>query len=234
LSPGSGVQIVACTGFHLRKYYPTGYWLWNAGVNEGRAYFVREITEGLEETRETGQPVRAGFIKIACEDDIARVPAALLEAATLASLETGAAIEVHTEKGAEAEEIVGTLTGYGLQTDRIILCHIDKRPDFELHRALAQEGVLLEYDTFYRPEYQPETNVWPLLEKMIAASLERQIVIATDMADPGMWTRLGGTPGLTGLVTQIVPRLQAVGFGETTISQLVGGNIANRLAHSEN
>jgi hypothetical protein len=32
----------------------------------------------------------------------------------------------------------------GVQPDKIILFHIDKRPDLGLHQALAQEDVLLE------------------------------------------------------------------------------------------
>src|SRR5512133_2966122 len=30
LSRASQVQIIACTGFHRRKYYPAAYWLWEA------------------------------------------------------------------------------------------------------------------------------------------------------------------------------------------------------------
>ena len=89
---------------------------------------------------------------------------------------------------------------------------------------------MLEYDTFYRPKYQPDENVWPLIERMVAEGLGGQVAIATDMAEATMWSRLGGSPGLTGLVTQIVPRLEALGFAPGTIRSLVGENIATRLA----
>jgi phosphotriesterase-related protein len=234
LSRASGVHLVACTGFHLRKYYPPDYWLWQASVSEAQAYFVREIREGLAETRKIDQPVRAGCIKVACEVSVTQSPAALLEAAAMASLETGLAIEVHTEKGAEAEKIVAWFTRYDLRPERLILCHLDKRPDLDLHRHLAQQGVMLVYDTFYRPKYQPDKNVWPLLERMVADGLERQIAIATDMAEASMWSRLGGGPGLVGLITKIIPRLQNIGFEQSTIERLVGQNIANRLAQPTN
>ncbi len=232
LSHASRVHLIACTGFHLRKYYPPGYWLWQASADEAQAYFMREITEGLEETRRTAQPVRASFIKIAFEEDVNEMPAALVEAAVIAGLETGVAIAVHTEKGAGAERIVDLLAQYGLSAERLVLYHLDKRPDLGLHQALAQQGVMLEYDTFYRPRYQPEENVWPLLQQMVAGGFDGQIAIATDMADRSMWSRLGRGPGLTGLITQIIPRLQSVGFGPSTVKQLVGENIAHRLAHS--
>jgi phosphotriesterase-related protein len=230
LSRASGVHIVACTGFHLKRYHPPGYWLWQAGVDEARAYFVSEIADGLRETLELAQPVRAGFIKIACEANLDDMPAAPLEAAALASLETGAAIEVHTERGAAAEKIVSLFVNRGLSPDRLIICHIDKRPDPGLHRALAEQGVLLEYDTFFRPKYRPEQHVWPLLEKMVAGGFERQVALATDLADAALWSRLGKGPGLAGLLTQIVPQLQDIGFKPATIKRLAGENIASRLA----
>lgn len=238
LSRASGVHVVACTGFHLERYYPPDHWLWRADIDEARAHFVREITEGLEETRALAQPVRAGFIKIACQPTVATSPAVLIEAAAEASLETGALIGVHTEKGADAETIVALLLRCGIDASRLVIFHMDKRPDFGLHRDLAQQGVLLEYDTFYRPKYRPDQNVWPLLEKMVAAGLEGQVAIGTDMADRALWSRLGGGLGLVGLVTRIVRRLQEIGCTPATIKRLVGENITIRLirgtSHSNN
>jgi phosphotriesterase-related protein len=153
-----------------------------------------------------------------------------MEAAAQAAAETGAAVEIHTEKGAEAEHIVASMGRFGLEGGRIVLCHVDKRPDFELHRDLAQAGVMLEYDTFYRPKYRPEEGVWPLLERMLAAGCDAQVAIATDMADASMWSRLRGGPGLTGLLTDIKPRLEKLGVQTETIEGLVGINIAGRLA----
>jgi predicted metal-dependent phosphotriesterase family hydrolase len=231
LSRATGVHLVACTGFHLRRYYPSDHWLWRASADEASAYFVRELNVGLEETLGEGSPVRAGFIKVACEKEVRETPRALLEAAAAASRETGAAIMVHTERGSDAEGIVAFFAELGVGMDRLVLCHMDKRPDLGLHRDLAQRGILLEYDTFYRQKYEPERNVWPLLEGMIADGWDRQIAIATDMAEARMWARLGGGPGLVGLIRHIVPRLQAVGCGASTIRRLVGENIVNRLAY---
>lgn len=229
----SGVRIVACTGFHLRRYYPAEAWIYQptTGVDEVQAYFVEEIKLGLRETQFLVQPVRAGFIKIACEADLSQVPAHLIEAAARAGIETGVAIEVHTEKGAEAEKIAHRFDLYGFPLTRLVLCHIDKRPDLGLHTELAQAGVTLEYDTFYRPKYKPEQNVWPLLEKMVAAGLAHRVVLATDMAEAAMWTRLGGQPGQTAFTGQILPRLQTLKIAPLVIQGLVGGNIAGLLAH---
>jgi predicted metal-dependent phosphotriesterase family hydrolase len=230
LARESQVYIVACTGFHLQKYYPPGHWLFQLSVDGGYALFLREITQGLEETLENEEPVHAGFIKVACEEEFGNSPMALIEAAAMASLQTGAAVGVHTEKGADAERIISLLMDFGLRADRVVLCHMDKRPDFGLHCTLAQEGVMLAYDTFYRPKYRPEENVWPLLTRMVGGGLDRQVSLATDIAEAKMWSRMGNGPGLPGFITQIIPRLEALGFEPDTIRRLVGENITCCLA----
>jgi phosphotriesterase-related protein len=121
----------------------------------------------------------------------------------------------------------------GLPTRKLILCHMDKRPDFALHRSLAQNGIALEYRTFFRPKYHPDQNVWPLLHRMVEAGLENHVVIATDMADVPVWQRLGAGPGLTALLAAIIPRLKNIGHPFSTVRKLTGEDTAHRLARAE-
>ena len=107
---------------------------------------------------------------------------------------------------------------------------MDKRPDTALHRELAAEGVLLEYDTFFRPQYDPERNLWPLLEGMLNAGMAGSIALATDLADSALWQTSGG-PGLAGLLTVVQARLRVMGVRDHTIRALLGANITQRLAH---
>jgi len=111
-----------------------------------------------------------------------------------------------------------------------VICHIDKRPAFGVHQELARFGVLLEYDTFYRPKYEPEKNAWSLVENMVQAGMAGNICLATDMAEAEMYTAIGGGPGLASLPGAIKTRLQTMGIPETDISKILGGNIARRLA----
>lgn len=230
LADASGVNIVACTAFHLCRYYPPDYWIFIASTDTAAEYFITELKGNLDETRNMSPTVRAGFIKIACEETLERSPRHLIQAAVAASMETGAAIEVHTEKGVDAERILEYMIGLGLPVNKLVLCHMDKRPDLNLHCELARAGVLLEYDTFYRPKYHPEANVWPLLVGMVEAGFGSRVAIATDMADRNMWSYLAEGPGLTGLLLQIIPRMKELGFKPDAIQQLSGGNIAACLA----
>jgi len=68
---------------------------------------------------------------------------------------------------------------------------MDKRPDIGLHQELAHLGVLLEYDTFYRPKYNPSENLWPLIEKNGNTGHADRIALATDMAEAELYYFIG-------------------------------------------
>lgn len=232
LARESGVHLITCTGFHLRKYYPSESPLWKLSTGAACDLFIGEMTRGTEETlsEREGTPVRAGFIKAACEATLEASPRHLFEAAAMAARQTGAMVAVHTEKGASAEEIVDFFDRQGLSPQRIMLCHIDKRPDPGLHRELARAGVLLEYDTFFRPQYHPEERLWPLLDAMGKADLFGSIALATDLADLSMWASTGKGPGLASLPSTIRARLLERGFHPAGVQAMLGENILRRLA----
>jgi phosphotriesterase-related protein len=230
LSRASQVNLVACTGFHRRKYYPPGHWLWEAGAQQVCDYFVSELEHGLQETLQAASPVRAGFIKLALEATWADCPQAALEGAAAAAHKTGALLAIHTEKGALAEKACIYFTGQGVLPTQLEFCHMDKRPDLSLHKALASFGVLLEYDTFFRPRYCPQANLWPLLEDMVGAGFSDRVALATDMAEAVQYQFIGGGPGLASLPTQIQDQLIVRDIPEAARKQLLGGNIARRLA----
>lgn len=222
----TSLQIAAVTGFHLRKYYPPANWLWSASVEAAAAYFVEELTVGM---RETNGAIPATCIKVAYDgaaiDGQQRV---LMEAAAQAARQTGAAILCHTEAGKNVEALLPYFAAHGVAANRLYYCHVDKRPDAGLHRELAQAGVLLGYDTFARPKYHPEANVWPLLRTLVAAGLDGAIALGLDLAFPWMW-RHGGGSGPQFLTETLLPRLRAEGFSPASIARLTGANVAQRL-----
>lgn len=230
LSEASNVKVIACTGFHRKKYYPPGYWLWEASAEKVCDALRSELELGLVETLELTSPVRAGFIKIALEASWADCPEALLEGAAAAAQATQATLEIHTEQGALSERACIYFTSMGVSPTQLVFCHMDKRPDLALHQALASFGALLEYDSFYRPKYDPEGNLWPLLEKMVSSGYSDRIALATDMADATLYHSTNGGPGLASLPGELNQRLKSRGIPESARKQLLGENIARRLA----
>ncbi|MEO8355485.1 MAG: hypothetical protein ABI621_06205 [Chloroflexota bacterium] len=230
LSRASGVNLIACTGFHRKKYYSPDHWLWRSDAQTIGDFLCSELNQGLSETLEAPFPVRAGFIKIALEATWAECPHAALEGAAYAGLKSQAMLEIHTEKGALAEKICIYFMNLGLRAQQIVLCHMDKRPDVYLQKELARLGVLLEYDTFYRPKYNPSVNVWPLIEQMVSAGLSDRVALATDMAEAELYHFLGGGAGLASLPGDILTQLTEKGIPEAAREQMLGGNITRRLA----
>lgn len=232
LSRASGVPIVACTGFHRRRYHPAGSAVWTGREDELATRFLRELDPalGLAECRDRPQPVAAGFLKVAIEATLEASPLVALAAAAQAAAQSGAAVQIHTEQGAQAEAAVEFFVKRGVAPGQLLICHIDKRPDYGLHVALAQAGVSLEYDTFYRPKYDPERNLWPLIDHMVTAGLAGSVALATDMAESSQWEAYGGGPGLTAFPTRIPARLAERGVPAESIRLMTGGNILRLLA----
>ena len=230
LSSATGVQIIACTGFHRRKYYSPDYGLFRANEEKIADTFLGELTDSLQECADEPKSIRAGFIKIALEADWREIPQAPLEAAAAVAAKSGALIEIHTEKGMLAEKAIIFFEDRHVKARQLVLCHMDKRPDPGLHTEIAKYGALLEYDTFYRPKYNPEHGVWSLIAVMVENGLGSRIALATDMAEKEMYAAIGGGAGLASLPREIRARLEEMKIPETTLRGLMGENIARRLA----
>lgn len=230
LARASGVQIIACTGFHRRRYAPRFESLWTGKAETIARGFIRELTQGMQEHTSAEHPTRAGFIKLALEAEWDDCPHNCLEAAVIAARERFALVEIHTERGALAERACTYFLNAGLVSHQLVFCHMDKRPDLGLHKALADTGVALEYDTFFRPKYDPAANLWPLLDRMVEAGYADRLLLATDMAEASQYHSIGGGPGLASFPREIRTQLSERGYSAFDQRQLLGGNIARRLA----
>jgi predicted metal-dependent phosphotriesterase family hydrolase len=222
LARHSGLAIVASTGFHLMRYYPTDSWFRTASEDQAAALICAELTSHL-----------VGCIKAAWSGTSDPRELELLRAACSAAVQVGAPMVVHTEKGRDVERLVTILTACGVEPARVQLSHLDKRPDAELHRELSDAGFLLGYDTFLRPAYDPERNVWPLLELMLADGRAHSIACGLDLAEPALWRFGGGAAGVTGLVQVVVPGLRGIGADEGQIQALAGDNVRRFLTGTD-
>jgi 5-phospho-D-xylono-1,4-lactonase len=231
LAERSGVAIACVTGFHLAPYYPGGT-LPYASPAAAAERFVSELDEELAEL--PGR--RAAAVKGAHRGVVDERDEPWWEAVAEAQRRTGALLLVHTEAGRGVEELVAWLDERGVPPSRLFLCHVDKRPDLALHRELAGSGVLLGFDTFLRPKYDPERRVWPLLHALLADDLGAHLALGLDLAPAAMWSR-ATHPGAAGagpaaLLDVVVARLQRDGVDPETVDALVGGNVLQRLSRA--
>ena len=232
LSRASGVAVIACTGFHLPAYHDPRRSPWDADPGELRERLLAELRDGLEDGAGGRLDARAGAVKVAHRGRLDRRMKAMLEAAASAAAEAGVLLCIHTERGRGAGELGEWLFDLPMETRDVILCHTDKRPDRGLHRALAENGFLLEYDTFMRPKYDPDRHVWPLLEAMLEDGHEHAVAVGLDLADRSQWRFGGDRHGMAAWRTTIVPEMRRRGIDAPVIARLCGGNVRSRLCGS--
>jgi phosphotriesterase-related protein len=233
----TGVQVVAATGYHRDAHYPPNHWVREAAVDLLAQRILTDLREGMHpDDWLTSAPLdtaRAGVIKAgASYQHISHLEERRLVAAAMGSRETGAPILVHTEVGTCAHAIIDVLTREGVRPDRIILAHLDRNPDLELHCEVAARGVTLEYDTPGRIKYHPDSVLIDLIEEMAAAGHIGRMLLGLDLGRRDYFVAYGGGPGLTYLMDAFVPRLRAR-IGEPAVETILVANAARAFSLSD-
>jgi phosphotriesterase-related protein len=239
VSLATGVHIVAATGFHKPRYYLDSHWRNRLSAEEIAELFVQEITTGMDAYGYEGPfrattSARAGVIKAA--SDYQRLTPAVekaFQAAAIAHRETGAPILTHTEMGTMAQQQLDLLIQHGVSPSHVVLSHMDRNPDWRLHRDLAQTGAFLEYDGPGRIKYLPESAVIDLMSKMFELGLGGQILLGGDTARRSYWKAHGGATGIGYIMEQFVPRLRKEGFSHEQIDTVLTANPARAFAFCE-
>jgi len=213
VTEATGVHIVAATGYHRDAHYPPGHWVREASVELLAQRILADLTEGMHPddwlSAEALDPARAGVIKAgASYQHISLLEERRLMAAAMGHRETGAAILVHAEIGTCGHAIVDLLGREGVHPERVVLAHLDRNPDLELHIELAERGVTLEYDTPGRIKYRPDSVLLDLIAGMVEAGHGTRVLLGLDLGQRDYFRAYGGGPGLTYLMGNFVPRLR--------------------------
>ena len=217
VSRNSNVNIIAPTGIHLEIYYPPDHWRYHLSVDEMTDFFIKDITEGIDEYDYSGPVIKrsihkAGMIKLATGDDkITEHQHKIFEAVVNAHLETGVPILTHTNSGKLAMEQVELFVRYGANLKHVVISHVDKRKDLAFHHDLMQTGVFVEYDSHFRFMSKGDSWTYDLLENMLLP-YAGQIVVGMDMAKNTYWKSYGGKPGLGYLLNEFTKELQKRGL----------------------
>jgi 5-phospho-D-xylono-1,4-lactonase len=235
VSESAGIPIIAASGYHRDAHYPAGHWVYTASVDELADRIVRDIEIGMHPTDWTDpaaapDQARAGAIKAGTSYHHASEPERRrLEAAAAGSRRTGVPVLVHAEIGTFGHEIVSLLEGFGVAPDRIILAHMDRNPDAELHAEIAARGVSLEYDTMGRTKYRPDSEILDLVERLVAAGHLDRLMLGQDLGRRLSLRAYGGGPGMRYLMETFVPRLRRR-IGDAAVDTILIANPARAFA----
>jgi 5-phospho-D-xylono-1,4-lactonase len=235
VSLATGMPVIAATGYHRDAHYPAGHWVHDAPVERLADRVIVDLARGMhpadwEREDVALDPARAGVIKAgASYQRISRGERRRLEAAAAGSRAAGVAVLVHAEIGTCGHEIVDVLEGAGATPDRILLAHMDRNPDPELHAEIAARGVTLEYDTVGRVKYRPDSDLLDLIERVVAAGHGERIVLGMDLGTRDYYRAYEGGPGMRYLMTTFVPRLRRR-IGDAATDAILVGNPARVFA----
>jgi 5-phospho-D-xylono-1,4-lactonase len=226
VSAETRVAVIAATGYHRDVHYPAGHWVHGADADLLAQRIVADLTVGMHprdwDDDSPPDPARAGVIKAgASYQRISPGERRRLEAAAVGSARTGAAVVVHAEIGTCGHEIVDVLEAAGAAAGRILVAHMDRNPDVELHAEIAARGVTLAYDTIGRIKYRPDSVLLDLIQGMVAAGHGERIVLGLDLGVREYYRAYGGGPGMRTLMTTFVPRLRRRIGDEATKAILV-------------
>ena len=213
VAAATGVTIIGASGYHRDAHYPPGHWVYDAPVEQLTERIVADIETGMHPADWTDDSLpdeaRAGAIKAgASYHHITPAERRRLEAAAVACHRTGAAILVHTEIGTAGHEIIDLLEGAAVPAARIVLSHLDRNPDLDLHVEIASRGVTLEYNTLGRTKYHPDSTVLDLIGGMVAEGHGDRLMLGCDLGRRESFRAYGGGPGMAYLLTRFVPRLR--------------------------
>jgi 5-phospho-D-xylono-1,4-lactonase len=235
LAAETGAVVIAATGYHRDAHYPAGHWVHGTPVEVLADRIVADIRDGMhpgdwDDPALPSDPARAGVIKAgASYQRISRGERNRLDAAAAGSRATGAAVLVHAEVGTCGHEIVDALEAGGVGADRILLAHLDRNPDPELHAEIASRGVTLEYDTPGRIKYRPDSDLLDLIESMVAAGHGGRIVLGLDLGLRDYFRAYEGGPGMRYLMAVFVPRLRRR-IGDEAVERILVANPARAFA----
>ena len=235
VSEATGMPIIAATGYHRDAHYPDGHWVHEATIETLAERIVFDLQDGMHpadwlDASLPLDPARAGVIKAgASYQHVSVSERRRLEAAALGHRRTGAPILVHAEVGTCGHEIVDLLTGLGVPPSSILLAHLDRNPDAELHAEIAARGVTLEYDTIGRIKYRPDSDLLDLIESVVAAGHLQRIVLGLDLGRRDYFRAYGGGPGMRSLMRSFVPRLRRR-IGEAAVETILVANPARAFA----
>ena len=225
ISKATGIHIIAATGLHNEKY--SGRIVKDKSIDELADRFARDVIEGID-----GTTIKAGVIKAASSlNTITANEEKIFRAAARAHHMTGAAISTHTEVGTMGLEQIQLLISEGVEPERIMIGHVDRKLEWDYNLTLWKTGVTLSYDQISKEKYAPDSQRVEFTLRAVQAGFSKQIVLGGDLARKSYWPSYGtgGGPGLTYILWRFIPWLRSAGLSENVLQDLLIHNLARVL-----
>jgi phosphotriesterase-related protein len=180
VSAATGFNIICATGLYKEDEGGKAYWHFKSSfgpvVDAMAELFIHELTVGIGDTG-----IKAGIIKIATGfGQITEYEHSIIQAAARASVETGAPITTHTDKGTMGDEQQRLLIEAGVSPHKIIIGHSCGTTDHDYHLNILDHGSYLGFDRFGIDILQPDEDRVKGLLALLKKNREQQLVVSHD------------------------------------------------------
>ena len=248
ISESTGINIITCCGYYKGAGHPES--IKQRSIDNIKEEMVRELTIGIADTGiragvigeiGTGQPLYSPTDKWDSTDDPDMGPTEekVLRAAGRAQVDTGAPVSVHTynyRPNRLGHHVLDVLEEEGADLEKIVICHLDTRPDVDYVKSIADRGAFVEFDTFgmeIDTEFGVSTrdlNRIALVEETIKQGYLEHILISQDVCRKNMLLCYGGL-GYAHISRDIEPRMRHVGISDANIRTMRVENPARWLSY---
>ncbi len=233
----SGLQVIHATGVHKEAHYANGQKITQLEVDQLAKLFAYELQTGILLDDSTllineanTSAIKAGFIKFGISDaPLSAFENRALQASAVVSAKTGAAIMIHTDSASEIFPTLDLLEESGANLARVVVAHIDRRPDSRFHAEIAARGAYLGYDGAGRSKYFADEVLVELFANLVELGFGANVLFGADVARSSRYVEYGGAPGLEYLGNTFLPKLRARTSDEI-VEKTLTTNPANWLA----
>lgn len=228
------LNIICSTGLYSEAQGGSAYFRFRGVLpftnvtEEIRELFLREVTEGIENTA-----IKAGVIKVVIgNESISPYEETAARAAASVSKETGVPIITHTHGGRLAVELADLLISEGADPSQILIGHMGGTTDIDYHVAVLARGVYIGFDRFgadMAPEKPDSDNIACIVE-LIRQGYVRKLLLSHDftinMLGRQVAELLAHLPDWypTHVFKNILPALKTKGVSDDEIAEMTVGN----------
>ena len=221
VSEKSGINVICATGFYKEPFYPE--FVYEKNEKELSEIMKNDILKGID-----GTDIKAGIIGEigSSKDIITETELKVFKSAIIAHLETGVPITTHTSLGTMGHEQVKLFKEYKVNTDKIVIGHVDLSGNVEYILEMLYNGVYVEFDTIGKNNYLPDDIRIEMLKEIEKRELIDRVFLSMDITRKSNMEYKGGI-GYNYIFNFFIPKLKEAGIKENSIEKMLKINPQN-------
>jgi phosphotriesterase family protein len=221
VSEKSGINVICATGFYKEHFYPE--FVYEKNEKELSEIMKNDILKGID-----GTDIKAGIIGEigSSKDIITETELKVFKSAIITHLETGVPITTHTSLGTMGHEQVKLFKEYKVNTDKIVIGHVDLSGNVEYILEMLYNGVYVEFDTIGKNNYLADDIRIEMLKEIEKRELIDRVFLSMDITRKSNMEYKGGI-GYNYIFNVFIPKLKEAGIKENSIEKMLKINPQN-------